>query len=72
MLRKIIGYVLILIGFLCFLVVGGGSMRYRNRSVNMHNSLSEDVVLIVLLILTPVIGFFLIKIGFRILGNDKK
>ncbi len=66
------GYILIFIGFLCFLAVGGGSMRYRNRSVNPNNSLSEDIMIIALLILTPVIGYFLIKIGFKILGNDKE
>ena len=59
MYKKIIGYTLIILGLLCFLVVGGGSMRFRNRTVNLHNSLTEDILTIILILLIPVVGYLL-------------
>ena len=70
MFKRITGYVLVIVGFLCFLIVGGGSMRYRKRLVNPHTSLSEDIMVVLFLIIIPIIGYFFIKIGFRILKND--
>lgn len=71
MIKKIIGYILVLLGLLCFLIVGGGSMRYRNRTLNLHNSLTEDFLTIILILLIPVAGYFLMKFGFKILENNK-
>jgi TRAP-type C4-dicarboxylate transport system permease small subunit len=69
MIKKIIGYILVIIGFLCFLFVGGGSMRYRNTSAYRDIPVSEGITLIVFIILIPIIGFFLVKIGFKIIGK---
>ncbi len=44
MFKKIIVYILVFIGFLCFLLVGGGSMRYRNRNVPLHDSINESII----------------------------
>jgi len=71
MYKKIIRYTLIILGLLCFLVVGGGSMRFRNRTVNLHNSLTEDILTIILILLIPVVGYFLMKFGFKMLENSK-
>lgn len=72
MFRKIIGYIFVFTGFLCFLLIGGGSMRYRNRSVNPSYSIYEDIIAIFVILLIPVIGFFLLKIGFKILEGKNK
>jgi len=72
MIKKLIGYTLVLLGLLCFLIVGGGSMRYRNRTLNLHNSLTEDILTIIFILLIPVVGYFLLKFGFKILENSKR
>jgi len=65
--KKFIGWLLILLGIACFILVGGGSMRYRNKSIIYSNSLSESFGTIALIILLPIIGFFLFRFGYKIL-----
>lgn len=65
MINKIFGWFLVIFGFLCFLFVGGGNIRYRNKSLRLHTSLTEDLIHLAFLIAIPVIGFFSIKFGFR-------
>ncbi|GGI56566.1 hypothetical protein GCM10011444_08750 [Winogradskyella haliclonae] len=72
MIKKIVGYTLVILGLLCFLIVGGGSMRFRNRTINLHNSLTENIVAIVLILSIPVVGYFLMKFGFKILEKNKE
>jgi hypothetical protein len=72
MIKKIFGYLLLLIGLLCFILVGGGSMRYRNKSLNLHSTINEDLITIVLYILVPIIGFILMKIGYKIVSKYDK
>ena len=72
MFKKAIGYILIFLGALCFLIVGGGSMRYRNRSVPLNQSIQEGIIIVLLYILIPIIGFFLLKIGFNLIGSKTK
>ncbi len=72
MLKKVVEYIFVIIGFLSFLAVGGGSLRYRNRNVDLHSSLTEDVVAVVLIILIPLIGYRLIKLGYKILESVKE
>jgi len=69
MIKKFIGYIFVFIGFICFLIVGGGSMR--NRSIPMYNAINESFIIILLYILIPIVGFFLIRIGFKIISNNK-
>ena len=71
MVKKISGYTLIFIGILCFLVVGGGSMRYRSMSYNVHGKISEDIVAIIICIALPVLGFFMIKFGLGMVDRNK-
>ena len=72
MYKRVLGYIMICIGLLCFLSVGGGSMRYRNRSVSFGYSINESILIILLYIITPVIGFFLIKFGLKIIKKNEK
>ena len=72
MFKKIIGFTLIVLGLFCFLVVGGGFMKYRNRSINLHNLLTEDILTIILILLIPVVGYFLMKFCFKILEKSKE
>lgn len=67
MLRKIFGFLLIAIGFLCLLLVGGGSMRYRNKSLIFYNETDDYISNILVLVTLPIIGFLLLWIGYKIL-----
>jgi hypothetical protein len=72
MVKKVIGYVLIVLGFLCFLLVGGGSMRYRNSNVLTGISITEGIITVFIIILIPIIGFLLIKLGLKIIVSKKE
>ena len=47
-------------------------MRYSKRTVNLHNSLTEDILTIILILSIPVVGYFLKKFGFKILEKNKE
>lgn len=72
MLKKVFGFLLMLIGLLCFIIVEGGSMRYRNKRIDLHNTINEDLITIALYILVPIIGFILMKIGYKIVSKYDK
>lgn len=69
MSKKVLGYSMISVGILSFLIVGGGSMRYRNKSVYMNISIRDGLLIVLFYILTPIIGFFLIKYGLKLIEN---
>ncbi|MCL6294623.1 hypothetical protein [Jejuia spongiicola] len=72
MIRKYFAYILILFGLLCFLITGGGSFRYSNGSAFRNITYTEGFFLIAFFIITPILGYFCMKIGFRILDKIKE
>ena len=70
MLRRFFAYLLILFGVLCFLIAGGGgSMRMRNRSPIYHNSIYDGLIIAAFIIALPILGFFSIKYGMKLLNK---
>ncbi|MFK8059058.1 MAG: hypothetical protein AB8B78_03110 [Polaribacter sp.] len=61
-----------IIGLLCFMIIGGGSMRFRNKTINLHSSIDEDLIVIGMYLLIPVLGFVLMKVGYTIVSKNHK
>ena len=72
MMKKYLAYFLIIFGFLCFLIVGGGSFRYGRSRGFYHLSYTDGLYYIAFLIATPIIGFFSMKMGFKLLEKIEK
>ena len=73
MVKKIIAYFLIVFGALCFLLAtGGGTMRMRNKGPLYHDDITEGIILALIIIALPIIGFFCIKYGMKLLGVDNQ
>ena len=62
---------MIVIGCLCFLIIGGGSTRYRNRNTPMGLEIKEGIIIIMFYLLMPIVGFFLIKFGLKLIDTSK-
>ena len=71
--KKYIGYVITIVGFLCIFLIGflGDISR---PSGSMGRLQVEDYIgLLIFYIITPVIGFFLMKLGIKLVNSaDEK
>lgn len=72
MIKRFLGFLAIVIGCLCFLMVGGNSMKYGHRPFGHHQSTEFYLYLLLLYLIAPIVGFFLVKWGVKILNKTFK
>lgn len=72
MIKRFLAYIAIIIGFLCFIIIGGRSMKYGNHSIGYNHSTEFYLYLLLFYLVSPVVGFLLIRWGIKVLNRSFK